>query len=295
MDVIYRYDPYAPIETRGVPNAAAAKQRLIEGNERFVDLVSRMQQRTLGESAAEPSVVPVSPLTMGLPLFPGGTPTQAPFAAVVGCADARVPTESVFDQAFNDLFVLRVAGNVLGSEGLGSLHYALKSFTESLKMVVVLGHAKCGAVTTACDAYRCPETYADVAVTHELRSIIDQLQIAARAASLALEAKGDVAETTLDERSKLTSVAVYVNAAVTALALGREIRMFGAHSPAVAFGVYDFDSMRVQELPGSTVSGLRSAPESAKELTAYAREVAESLLTMDGETQARSCQMTVQW
>jgi carbonic anhydrase len=150
-------------------------------------------------------------------------------------------------------------------------------------------------VTTACDAYRCPETYADVAVTHELRSIIDQLQIAARAAALALENNSDTAQTKLDERSTLTSVAVYVNAAVTALSLEREIRMFGAHSPAVVFGVYDFDSMRVQELPGSMASGLRAAPQSAKELTGYAREVAASLLAMDEETQSRSCQMTVQW
>jgi carbonic anhydrase len=294
MDVIYRYDPYAPIEPRVVPDAAAACQRLIEGNEHFVDRVSRMQLQMLGGESSDPIIVPVSPVTMGLPLYPGAIPTQAPFAAVMGCADARVPIEQVFDQAFNDLFVLRVAGNVLSSEGLGSLHYCLSSFAQSLKVVVVLGHSKCGAVTAAADSYLHPDFYLDMATTHALRSIVDQLQISVRAASLANQGTDPSLSCELDERSRLTAVAVYTNAALTALSLQREIRSYGVHSPPVVFGVYDFDSLRVQTLPGAEQSGLRPAPTSAEEMTTYANEVAHALLDQNAERQGSS-QMTMHW
>ncbi|OYW20181.1 MAG: hypothetical protein B7Z55_07665 [Planctomycetales bacterium 12-60-4] len=295
MDVIYRYDPYAPLEARDVPDSDAARKRLVDGNEKFVDLVSRMQERTLGGGAGDPIVVPVSPLTMGLPLYPGAVPIQAPFAAIVGCADARVPTEQIFDQAFNDLFVLRVAGNVLSCEGLGSLHYALSSFEKSLKLIVVLGHSKCGAVSAAVDTYVNPHSYVDVATSHALRTVVDQLQIAVRSASLAICANGREVVCGLDERSHLTGVAVYVNAAVTALSLQREIRTYGLHTPPVVFGVYDFDSLRVQDLPGSPRSGMRAAPSSADELTAYADAVHHALMEMDAESQVRACKMTVHW
>ena len=61
---------------------------------------------------------------MGLPFLPGAALDQQPFAMVLGCSDARVPIESIFDQSFNEMFVVRVAGNVLGTEGLGSFDYA---------------------------------------------------------------------------------------------------------------------------------------------------------------------------
>jgi len=297
MDLIYRYDPYAPIEQRDIPDATAAIRRLTDGNERFVELVTRMQARTLGIGAGEPIIVPVSPLSLGLPLYSGAIVAQAPFAAVVGCADARVPTEQVFDQAFNDLFVLRNAGNVLGSEGLGSLHYALSSFKDSLKAVVVLGHSKCGAVTAAVDAFRSPETYVDVAGTYALRSIIDQIQIPARAASRSLESHRSQANVpaATDERSLMVAITVYVNAAIASLELQREIRAFGAGNTPVVFGVYDFETLRVQSLPDSDLSDLRPAPESAEELRAYTEEVVAALLGMDDDSRNRNCQLTVQW
>ena len=88
MDVIYRYDPFAPITARQIPDAKAALNALVEGNDRFRQLVHRMQERTLGGDAGEPIVIPISPMTSGLPLFPGAMPTQAPFAVVLGCAGA---------------------------------------------------------------------------------------------------------------------------------------------------------------------------------------------------------------
>jgi carbonic anhydrase len=72
---------------------------------------------------------------------------QRPWAAVLGCADSRVPLEILFDAGFGDLFVVRVAGNVAASEQIGSLEYAVSVLGTPL--VMVLGHSGCGAVTAA--------------------------------------------------------------------------------------------------------------------------------------------------
>jgi carbonic anhydrase len=76
--------------------------------------------------------------------------TQQPFATILACSDSRVPPELVFDQGFGDLFVIRVAGNIIASEVLGSLQYA--TFHLHTPVVVVMGHESCGAVTAAVDA-----------------------------------------------------------------------------------------------------------------------------------------------
>ena len=73
--------------------------------------------------------------------------------AVLGCSDARVPIELIFKEGPNDLFVVRVAGNGLGSEVLGSLKYAVEHLGGSLRIIVVLGHSGCGAVSEAVDAF----------------------------------------------------------------------------------------------------------------------------------------------
>lgn len=72
---------------------------------------------------------------------------QSPFAAVLACSDSRVPVEIVFDQGLGDLFVVRVAGNVVGEAGLGSLEYATEHL--GVRLLVVLGHEGCGAVAAA--------------------------------------------------------------------------------------------------------------------------------------------------
>jgi carbonic anhydrase len=75
---------------------------------------------------------------------------QNPFATVLGCSDSRVPVELVFDQGFGDLFVIRVAGNVIADDVVGSVAYAALHLRTPL--FVVMGHAGCGAVTAALDA-----------------------------------------------------------------------------------------------------------------------------------------------
>src|SRR5581483_5977165 len=86
---------------------------------------------------------------------PGQTPerrtelanSQHPFAIIVSCSDSRVPPEIVFDQGLGDLFVLRVAGNVINDESLGSIEYAVDHL--GTRLIVVLGHQRCGAVEAA--------------------------------------------------------------------------------------------------------------------------------------------------
>ena len=73
--------------------------------------------------------------------------TQHPFAAIVSCSDSRVPPEIIFDQGLGDLFIVRVAGNVINDEGLGSIEYTVDHL--GTRLILVLGHQRCGAVDAA--------------------------------------------------------------------------------------------------------------------------------------------------
>lgn len=84
---------------------------------------------------------------------------QNPFAAIVACADSRVPVEIIFDAGIGDLFVIRSAGHVLSKEALGSLEYAVKEL--GVKFIMILGHDKCGAVTSALESYKNHENLSD--------------------------------------------------------------------------------------------------------------------------------------
>jgi carbonic anhydrase len=112
-------------------SSAEALQRLIDGNARFVGGTPLHRM---------PSHDQLTHLTGA----------QHPFATILGCSDSRVPPELVFDQGLGDLFIVRVAGNVVGTEILGSLAYALGHLTTPL--FVVLGHDGCGAVRAALQA-----------------------------------------------------------------------------------------------------------------------------------------------
>ena len=111
---------------------AEALQRLREGNARFVAHVRSAETLARQLLRAE--------LAHG----------QQPFAVMLGCADSRVPAELVFDQGLGDLFVIRVAGNIVAPSQIGSVEFAVERFGTQL--VVVLGHTFCGAVDAALDA-----------------------------------------------------------------------------------------------------------------------------------------------
>lgn len=133
-------------------SAREALQRLREGNRRFVSgietgdiLASRMQRLEL------PSV-------------------QEPFGIILGCSDSRVPAEIVFDQGLGDLFVIRVAGNIVASSQIGSVEFAAERFGTPL--VVVLGHTQCGAVEATIAELKLPKE----GQSPNLRSIVDRIR-----------------------------------------------------------------------------------------------------------------------
>jgi len=92
---------------------------------------------------------------------------QAPFAAILGCSDSRVPVEIVFDQGLGDLFVIRVAGNIVAPSQIGSIEFAAERF--GTRLVVVLGHSHCGAIETTLQQLTSPRENQ----SRNLHSIVD--------------------------------------------------------------------------------------------------------------------------
>jgi carbonic anhydrase len=95
---------------------------------------------------------------------------QQPFAVVLGCSDSRVPVEIVFNQGFGDLFVIRVAGNIVAPSQVGSIEFAAEKF--GAKLVVVLGHTHCGAIDATLETLTSPAG----AASRNLRAIVDRIR-----------------------------------------------------------------------------------------------------------------------
>jgi len=95
---------------------------------------------------------------------------QSPFAIVLGCSDSRVPVELVFDQGVGDLFVVRVAGNIAARSQIGSIEFAAKNF--GVRLIVVLGHSRCGAIEAVVDELRKPS----VLQSDNLDFIVDKIR-----------------------------------------------------------------------------------------------------------------------
>jgi carbonic anhydrase len=94
---------------------------------------------------------------------------QQPFAVILGCSDSRVPVEIIFDQGLGDLFVIRVAGNIVASSQIGSVEFAAERF--GIRLVVVLGHTRCGAVQATLEELQRPSG----TQSRNLRSIVDRI------------------------------------------------------------------------------------------------------------------------
>jgi carbonic anhydrase len=234
IDVVYRFDP-ARRRRRAPRTPREALARLVRGNRRFAGVL---------HSPGRTSVVPLDPSALGFGAEEGKAPEQQPFAAVLGCSDARAPVEMILQQQSNDLFVVRMAGNGVGASSLGSLRYAAAHFPRSLRLVAVLGHSQCGAVTAAVDAYLRPRSYLPLAANQPLRAIVDAILVAVRSASLALKAAhGPGATARPGYRSALVETSVVLNAALAAYALKQEL-----DSPRlrVVFGSYDLASRSVR-------------------------------------------------
>ena len=131
--------------------ALEALARLQEGNRRFV----------ANQTAPEPiDMVKRAALAAG----------QEPFAIILGCSDSRVPAELVFDQGFGDLFVIRVAGNIVAPSQVGSVEFAASRF--GTRLVVVLGHSGCGAIIATLEEITGHAT----SQSRNLRSIVDRVR-----------------------------------------------------------------------------------------------------------------------
>jgi carbonic anhydrase len=156
-----------------------------------------------------------------------------------------VPIELIFGQGVNDLFVLRVAGNVLGEEILGSIDYALQ-FIPSLKLVVVLGHTMCGAVTAAAEAFLDPAKYLGLSADHELRSIVNQLFPAVRLSYASMiRTWGSESAGHQGFLSGLIETSAVVNAALMAASLHNDLDRKGSSGVETVFGVYDVGALSV--------------------------------------------------
>jgi carbonic anhydrase len=129
-------------------SARDALRRLREGNARFIS-------NGHGTGAAQRG---------------GLTKSQEPLAIILGCSDARVPAEIVFDQGLGDLFVIRVAGNIVAPSLVGSVEFAAERF--GTRLVVVLGHSECGAILATIDELRRPSA----TQSRNLRAIVDRVR-----------------------------------------------------------------------------------------------------------------------
>ncbi len=133
-------------------SALNALERLREGNRRFVASVNDAD-----------TVIN----TRGRRQLVDG---QEPFAVVLGCSDSRAPVEIVFDQGLGDLFVIRVAGNIVQPSQIGSVEFAAERF--GTRLVVVLGHTRCGAVQATLEELQRPTEKQ----SRNLRSIVDRIR-----------------------------------------------------------------------------------------------------------------------
>ena len=133
-------------------SAREALERLREGNRRFVADIRNRDTLTSQKCRNE--------LAAG----------QEPFAIILGCSDSRVPAEIVFDQGLGDLFVIRVAGNIVASSQVGSVEFAAARF--GTRLVVVLGHSQCGAVLATLEELQQPTKNQ----SRNLRSIVDRVR-----------------------------------------------------------------------------------------------------------------------
>ncbi len=132
-------------------SAIDALDRLREGNRRFV-----ADERRIDAMAGERRAALAT--------------SQEPFAIILGCSDSRVPAEIVFDQGLGDLFVIRVAGNIVAPSLVGSVEFAAARF--GTRLVVVLGHTQCGAIQATLDELRQP----DSTPSPNLREIVNRVR-----------------------------------------------------------------------------------------------------------------------
>jgi carbonic anhydrase len=197
--------PWALASDPATPSVSPdeALSRLKAGNERFVNSK---------DSASKPVATRRAETAQ----------TQHPFATIIGCADSRTAPEIVFDQGIGDLFVIRTAGNLVDDYALGSIEYAVEHL--GVRLIVVLGHERCGAVTAALAS--------DTAPGH-VNALVRDIQPA-------------VAATKAKEGDKLAN-AIHENDALVAAKIRKQAQLGELASQVrIVEGYYDLDTGRIE-------------------------------------------------
>jgi carbonic anhydrase len=272
VDIIYRYEAKDASTTPRPPDSGSALRRLEEGNRAFAALFESQQGSDVQ------CIVTVDSRELGLMLGNSAGPKQHPFAAVLSCSDARVPLELIFNEGPNDLFVIRVAGNSLGTDVLGTLKFALDHLSESLKLIVVLGHSGCGALTNAVDVFLNPTAYLSLASKHALRSVLDRLLIIIQACArklMVVFGPGVVQQP--GYRRALIEASIAANAAFAAYSIKQELRSDDSIGLKVVYGVYLLETREVW-CPSieNKYSGLAVVPDSDAAILELAGAIIQS-------------------
>ncbi len=184
-----------------VTDPAQAKQMLVDGNKRFVTGAAVNQD--IGNAKRED-------------LFKNG---QTPFAAVVSCSDSRVPPELVFDQGLGDLFVVRVAGNILDPVGMGSIEFG--AAVLGTRVILVLGHEDCGAVQATVNGAEVSENIDRLAtlIQPAVKSVVD-----AKGANVV---SSDIYETATDANVEYVVAQLKENAILKLLVAEKKLQIIG--------------------------------------------------------------------
>ncbi len=192
-----------------VVSGSEAQKKLIEGNKRYVDaMLTHPGQTTERRSEVAEG--------------------QHPFAVIVSCSDSRVPPEIIFDQGLGDLFVIRLAGNVVNYEALASIEYAVEHL--GVKYIMVLGHERCGAVSAALQG---GEFHGHIG------SLVDAIQ---PALDIAKDQTGDPVDNAVRANINLVVKQLQTSAPILAELAGKgELTITGAR--------YDLDDGLVEILP----------------------------------------------
>ena len=199
--------------TNAEPADTAAWQKLLDGNGRFVSGQSKHQHQDVKRRAE---------LAAG----------QKPFAVVIGCADSRTSPEILFDQGLGDLFVVRLAGNIVDDAALGSVEFAVAAL--GAKLIVVLGHEKCGAVKATVGVVN-----GDPAPANHIASIVEAIKPAAQASK---GREGDAVENAVLENVREVVKKLKVSKPVLEpLVKSGELKVIGAR--------YDLDDGKVEIVP----------------------------------------------
>ena len=274
VEITYRYEANSSVESAPPSDAYAARRRLDAGSRAFASLLASLGR----ESGTARRVIQVDARDLGLLDEHVSAPTQRPYAAVLGCSDAQVPVELIFNEGPNDLFVVRVAGNVLGDDTLASLEIRRRSPGRQPE-----ARRRPRAQRLRCDhgrSRRVPGSagYLSLASEHVLRSLI----YAAGRRSRIREADGggmgpDVTRRP-GYREALIETSVVANAALAAYTVQEALGGSAPDGLRAVYGVYLLHARETWALHGDGNSGRgwRSRPRDAAAFTEFGDAVIRS-------------------